>query len=215
MAEPLKPLPLWLGAESRFIEALEFAGRFHMGESTVHMALAKLARNLDATHISYAVVGAMAMNLHGFHRVTVDIDVLVTPEGFARFNEVWVGRGYAERSVGARRVRDTEHDVPIDFLLSGDFPGDRKPKPVCFPDPATKAVILGGVAVLPLELIIEMKLASGMSAPHRLKDLADVIELIRTLDLDEALATRLAPSVQDKYRELWRAARSAGPDDPR
>ena len=36
-----------------------------------------------------------------------------------------------------------------------------------------------------------------------------MLALIRTLALEESLAERLAPSVREKYRELWRAARSA------
>lgn len=186
-----------------------------MGESNVHAALSSLARRLDEAKIPYALVGAMAMNAFGFERVTVDIDVLLTPEGLARFKAAWLGRGYVERFAGSRGVRDAEHRVPIDFLLTGDYPGDGKPKDVRFPDPATEAVAMKGLSVLPLERIVEMKLASGMSAPHRLKDLADVVELVRALDLKESLADRLAPSVRSKYLELWRAARSAGPDDPR
>jgi hypothetical protein len=53
---------------------------------------------------------------------------------------------------------------------------------------------------------VELKLASGISAPHRLKDLADVLELIRALDLPADLASRLDPYVREKYLELWRAA---------
>ena len=185
-----------------------------MGESTVHGALAKLARRLDDAGIPYALVGAMAMNAHGYRRATIDIDLVITAEGLARFKEAWLGRGYVERFSGSRGVRDTEYGVPIDFLLSGGYPGDGKPKDVCFPDPAVGTAKLDGVSVLPLERLLELKLASGMSAPHRMKDLSDVIELIRTLDLDEDLATALAPSVQEKYRELWRAARSVDSDEP-
>ena len=54
--------------------------------------------------------------------------------------------------------------------------------------------------------LIELKLASGMTAPHRLKDLADVLELIRALALAESLAGELNPYVREKYLELWRAA---------
>lgn len=86
---------------------------------------------------------------------------------------------------------------------------------MCFPDPAVGTAKLDGVSVLPLERLLELKLASGMSAPHRMKDLSDVIELIRTIDLDEHFATALAPSVQEKYRELWRATRSADSDEPK
>jgi hypothetical protein len=62
------------------------------------------------------------------------------------------------------------------------------------------------VALLPLPRLIELKLASGMTAPHRLKDLADVLEVIRTLKLVSEFADELDPYVRDKYRELWQAA---------
>jgi hypothetical protein len=59
---------------------------------------------------------------------------------------------------------------------------------------------------------VELKLASGMSAPHRLKDLADVLELVRVATLPVDLADQLNPYVRDKYRELWQAAQVAGPE---
>jgi hypothetical protein len=76
-------------------------------------------------------------------------------------------------------ARDTEAGVSVDVVLTGEYPGDGKPKPVVLPDPAEAAVRRRGVALLPLPKLIELKLTSGMSAPHRLKDLADVLELIR------------------------------------
>jgi hypothetical protein len=56
---------------------------------------------------------------------------------------------------------------------------------------------------------MELKLASGISAPHRLKDLADVLELVRILGLPEEAAEDLHPYVREKYREIWRAAQEA------
>ncbi len=186
-----------------------------MGDSPVHAALAKLTTLLDAMRIPYAVVGAMALNEYGYRRATVDLAILLTADGLARFKQEWLGRGYVERFAGSRGVRDAENDVPIDFLITGDYPGDGKPKDVRFPDPAVEGVRGNRVTLLPLERFLELKLASGISAPHRLRDLADVLEVIRTLDLPEDLAERLAPSVRDKYRELRRAARSAGPGEGR
>ena len=58
---------------------------------------------------------------------------------------------------------------------------------------------------------MDLKLASGISAPHRLRDLADVLELIRAAGLSPELANELDPSVQEKYLELWRAAQTADP----
>jgi len=62
--------------------------------------------------------------------------------------------------------------------------------------------------MLPLPLVLELKLASGISAPHRLKHLADVLETIRALKLPAELVDELNPYVQDKYRELWQAAQT-------
>jgi len=62
------------------------------------------------------------------------------------------------------------------------------------------------VALLPLPKLIELKLASGISAPHRLRDLANVLELIRCARLRRELAEALDPSVREKYFELWQAA---------
>jgi hypothetical protein len=54
-----------------------------------------------------------------------------------------------------------------------------------------------------LETLIELKLASGLTAPDRLKDLADVQELIRMLNLPEQLGLQIDSSVRDEYLRLW------------
>jgi hypothetical protein len=63
--------------------------------------------------------------------------------------------------------------------------------------------------VIDLEKLIELKLASGLSAPHRLKDLAEVQELILHLRLPLEISRRLDPSVRPEYERLWRAAQQA------
>ncbi len=180
-----------------------------MGEADVHRALERLARTLDEQGIPYAIIGALALNEWGYRRVTVDVDVLLTPEGLASLRQAVLGRGYVEKFPGSRGLRDTEAGVTVDVVLAGEYPGDGKPKPVVFPDPAQAAVRGRRVALLPLEKLIELKLASGLSAPHRLKDLADVLELIRALGLPLDRAGALDASVRAKYEELWRAAQTA------
>ena len=174
-------------AGARFDAALENARRFFLGEADVQKALRKLARLLDQDGIAYAIAGAMALNAYGYQRVTVDVDVLMNREGLAAFKARHLGRGYVEKFPNSRGMRDTEYGVNIDVLIAGEYPGDGKPKPVAFPDPAL-GVPSGGIALLPLEKLIELKLASGLSAPHRLKDLADVLELIRAARLPAAVA---------------------------
>ncbi len=200
-----RPIRLGDAAEERFWLGVHAAERFFMGEAEVQKALEKLARELDAQGIPYAIIGAMALNEFGYRRVTVDVDVLLTPEGLAAFKAAHLGRGYSEQFAGSRSLRDTEFGVNIDVVLTGSYPGDGKPKPVAFPDPGTTAERGARVALLPLVLLVELKLASGMTAPDRLKDLADVQELIRINRLPRTLAAELNPFVRDKYVELWQA----------
>jgi hypothetical protein len=66
-----------------------------------------------------------------------------------------------------------------------------------------------GIRYIDLSTLIELKLASGMTNAARLRDLGDVLELIRLLGLTEAFGEELDPFVREKYRELWTAARPA------
>lgn len=200
------------GSEAMFWAGVEHAGKFFMGDADVNHALRKLVAALAEVNVPYAIVGAMALNEYGYRRVTTDVDVLLTAEGLAAFKAHWLGRGYVEKFPGSKGLRDTEHGVAIDVLLTGEYPGDGKPKPVRFPDPAQVAVQGKTGAFMPLPRLLELKLASGMSAPHRLKDLADVLELIRAIQCPRSAGDDLDPSVRDKFFELWDAAQAVDPE---
>jgi hypothetical protein len=181
-----------------------------MKEGKVHQTLKRLARALAEEAIPYAIVGGMALNLLGYTRETIDVDILLTPEGLDRFRERLVGRGYAVAFAGAARsFRDTQTQVKVETLITGEYPGDGKPKPVAFPDPAEVSFERDGYQVITLEKLVELKLASGMTAPHRLRDLADVQDLISNLDLPLDLEHRLDESVRGEYRRLWQAVYQA------
>ena len=89
------------------------------------------------------------------------------------------------------------------MIVAGDFPGDGKPKDLTFPDPATCYVEIDGVKCLPLEKLIDLKLASGMTASHRLKDIADIQELIKANHLPKDFVHKLHPWVQAKFLEIY------------
>lgn len=185
-----------------------------MGEADVQKVVTKLVAILEAEDLPYAIIGALALNEYGHKRVTVDVDLVMREDDLQQFKRGWLGRGYAERVVGTGKLIDTEHSVHIDVLSTGRFPGDDKPKPIAFPDPATTAIRGAPFALFPVERWIELKLASGMVAPHRLKDLADVQELIRSAAFPRELAERLHPWVRPKFLELWQAVDQIADDDP-
>lgn len=184
--------------------------RFFRGEGLMNQTLKQLAADLDARQIAYAVIGAVALNQHGYQRFTSDIDILLTSAGLERFRAELVGRGYRPAFEGAtRKFRATAENVPIEVITSGEFPGDGRAKAVSFPDPASVAVEIDGVKTVSLEKLVELKLASGQTGLGRLRDLADVQDLIRILDLAADFSEKIDASVRDKYRELWEGVQAA------
>ncbi len=185
--------------------ALTKLDQFFLKESPVHKTLRDLAHRLPEAGIAYAVIGGMALNLYGYERATVDVDLLMTKEGLARFEQSFVGLGYLPAYEGARKqFKNTETGVQIEIITTGEYPGDGKPKAIAFPDPELVSEEASGIRVVKLATLIELKLASGLSAPHRLKDLADVQQLIERLSLPANLAGDLNASVRDEYLRLWR-----------
>jgi hypothetical protein len=181
-----------------------------MKRDVVHTTLERLARRLREADIPYAIVGGMALNIHGYERMTRDVDVLLTPAGLEKFIEKCVGLGYAQAFSGARKsFRDTASQTPVEVLITGEYPGDGKPKPVSFPDPAAASMEIENIRVITLAKLIELKLASGLSASHRLRDLADVQDVIVALELPLELSEQLDASVRGEYRRLWEAAQGA------
>lgn len=184
--------------------------RYFMGEGTLNRTLARLANDLDERGIDYIVIGAVALLAHGYPRFTEDIDLVMTREGLQKFHEELVGLGYAPAFPGARkRLRSTTDGVSIEVMTTGEYPGDGKPKSVSMPPPAEAATEIDGIKFVTLEKLVELKLASGISAPDRLKDLADVQELIKIRKLGADLALRLDPYVREKYLELEEAVRNS------
>ena len=184
--------------------------RYFMGEGTINKTLTRLANDLDQRGIDYIVIGAIALLAHGYPRFTEDIDLVMTSEGLQKFHDELVGLGYSPAFSGAKkRLRSTVDGVSIEVMTTGEFPGDGKPKPVSMPRPADAAVEINGIKFVTFEKLIELKLASGISAPDRLKDLADVQELIKIRKLDAHFALKLDPYVRAKYLELEEAVRKS------
>lgn len=183
--------------------------RYFMGEGLLNNALTRLVADLREHDIDYLIIGAIALVAYGYPRFTEDIDIVVTCEGLRRFHNELVGLVYKPAFEGARkRLRSTIDGTPIELIAAGEFPGDGKPKPVAFPNPSDAVVEIDGLNFPTLERLIELKLASGMTAPDRLKDLADVQELIKIRGLSNEFAQRLDPYVREKYLELSNAVKS-------
>jgi hypothetical protein len=182
---------------------------FFEGGSSVRKALGKIVKRLEELGVPYAVVGGLALFEHGYRRFTEDVNLLVTEEDLRKIHEELDGLGYLPPFQGSKHLRDTELGVRIEFLVEGQFPGDGKPKPVAFPNPLAASLEKDGIRYLNLPALIDLKLASGMTNIGRLKDLADVLEVIKLLDLKKDFGEQLNPFVRSKFHELWLAAHAA------
>jgi hypothetical protein len=200
--ERLKADPRW---------ALREGSMHFEKESAVYDTLRRIAARLDELGIPYALAGGMAMFLHGYRRFTEDVDILVTPDALRTIHDRLEGLGYVAPFTGSKNLRDTQTGVRVEFIVTGGYPGDGKPKPVTFPDPEHVATVIDGVRCINLPTLIQLKLASG-TAPGRRKDLGDVQELIRLMGLPESFSEHLDPSVRDLYRTLWQELQGLPPD---
>jgi hypothetical protein len=203
---------------STLSDTYDEALRYFAGSGDVNYALERLAADLKSHDIDYVVIGAVALFAHGYRRFTNNIDIVLTAEGLKRFVTPISGRApqtlcnYDPDVISNRRVRSFPHGISIRVMTSGEYPGDGKPKPVCMPEPNVGAVEIDGIKFVTLEKLVELKLASGITAPDRLKDLADVQELIKFRSLPKDFAERLHPYVRPKFLELHEAVEQSKTD---
>ena len=178
------------------------AEQLYQGQGRLRKTYDRLTKRLEKFGVAYGVVGGYALIIHGVRRFTEDIDILVSGEGLDRLHKQLIGLGYVRVAPGSRNLRDVETGVKIEFIVAGEFPGDGRPKPVAFPAPEEVVERLEGVKVINLKSLIEIKLASGMTAKGRLQDLADVQRLIQEHGLNAGFADSLDVYVRDKLLEL-------------
>lgn len=176
--------------------ALREGGLFFENKCEVQHSLRRLAPRLNALGTNYAVVGGMALYLHGLRRYTEDINLVITREGLPEVHRALLGSGYRLSRVNGDNIHDTENGVYIKFMVSDDVP-----------DPKRMAAEQDGVWLLNLAPLLNLKLISGLKGIIRLKDLADVQEMIKLLQLPQDFAGQLSPGVRAAYQELWQGSR--------
>ena len=156
---------------------------------------------LDEMAIPHAVIGGVAVCLHGYQRSTVDLDLLVRPNDTVRIKAALESAGFRWNSEHSEfRTND---GVPVQLLLCGSSAG--RDSGVKLPDPSlSKTVVdIEGLPVVTLAKLIEMKVACGSGNLRRThKDFADVVELIVANGLGKSFARYLHKSVRSAFRDL-------------
>lgn len=184
------PVPRWPS------DPLVAITMFHRGKDPAHQALRRLIRRLEKAGIVHAVMGGMAVYVHGYHRLTDDVDVLVTREGFEEFRRRFVPKNYEPVLGRARRFTDRTNGITVDLLITGLFPGLGKSGPIAFPDPSAVRQQIENVFYIDLVTLIQLKLLA-----RRHQDFADVVKLIDAHNLDESYLPNIHPSTRQDFIE--------------
>jgi hypothetical protein len=163
-------------------------------------------RLLAAANIPHAVVGGVAVCLHGYRRNTVHLDLLIRKEDARLVRKTFEAEHYVWRTQNAEM--QTPSGVAVQFLLTGDRAGAGSA--VTLPDPADPQAIteIESLPVLRLAKLIDAKIACGLGNVRRThKDFADVVELIVQNQLDSSFARQLHKSLRGTFRKLVRMSR--------
>jgi hypothetical protein len=146
------------------------------------------------------VAGGLAVQEHGYFRVTLDADIIV-PDVFEAVDLLTADfSGPFDTVTGFReRVVDKRNGVIVDLLPAGCvFNAGCK---VPFPIPTEVVDVPRFVS---LEKLISLKLDSWVNSPtRRHKDKTDVIELIKAHTLPRDLP--IDPPVRHLYTDTWDA----------
>lgn len=146
-------------------------------------------------HIRGAVIGGVAVVLHGHVRTTRDVDVFVA-DPLVSFKPILESAGASFNPTRKEFILDS---VPVHLV-------DQKmvlPAPKHF-------VVIEDVATIDLADLISLKLRSGTKNVTRAQDIADVIGLIRCHTLTSTFSSKIEKSLRPEFRKLVAAVKREG-----
>lgn len=160
-------------------------------------AILDLARELSShireSGLSAAVIGGIAVVLHGHWRATRDIDLQVG-SSLREMADLLETHGFSHDPARREFVRD---GIPV-HLVPPEQTGMTE----------LRTLEIEGILTVPLADLIAMKLRSGTKNLLRAQDLADVIGLIRHNRLTGEFASELDKSLRPAFRKLVKAIES-------
>lgn len=174
--------------------------RENTGTSGVVQTAQTAVTTLAIHDIPHLIVGGVAVQEHGYPRVTIDVDIVVPDVLEAvEFLTADLSGPFARVKSYEDRVEDRRNGVPVDLLPAGKVL--KRGCKVPFPQPTT---VTEQLQVVGLEQLLSLKLDSAAHSPlRRLRDKTDVVELILRRKLPRDLL--VAPAVRQLYLETWDA----------
>ena len=174
--------------------------RENTGTSWILQTAQTAVATLAVHDIPHLIVGGVAVQEHGYPRMTIDVDIVV-PDVLEAVECLTADMsGPFARVKGCEDgVEDRRNGVQVDLLLAGKVL--KRGCKVPFPQPTKTTEKL---QIVGLEQLHSLKLDSSAHSPlRRLRDKTDVVELILRRKLPRDLP--VAPVVLPLYIETWDA----------
>jgi hypothetical protein len=150
-------------------------------------AAKEISKQLTTKGYPHALIGGLALRYHGYNRATSDVDFLVSSEAAGRL----VGEALGGEVQG-KTIRSSK-GVTIDLLFPR--PGEK------FLEKEIRAAYNAGIPAISRQALVYMKLVAG-----RLKDQADVVELIKRGKIDRkkvgAFLNKHRPDLVEEFESL-------------
>ena len=157
------------------------------GEAELLVQLRELHTALSQRNIAYCVIGGVAVNAHGAVRATHDLDVMLRMEDAPAARDAVSVLGYRTLDAGGEIESFVRSRTRLDILLAQ--------RPITRDLLArARSIDYAGlpIKVIPLEGLLGLKIQAFNDDPRRLKDLQDIVDLVRLhrddLNLDEVRA---------------------------
>jgi len=177
-----------------------------LGSSELWDAARRTHEALEASGIPHAILGGVAVGLHGYRRNTIDVNLLLRRGDSDRIRESLSSRGFVWNA--DLKEFASPAGVAIQFLTAGDRAGSDSQARLPDPGDSNAITTIEGLPVLTLARLIESKIACGEGSVRRTyKDFADVVELIAARKLNRSFARHLHRSLRKTFRELVLRAR--------
>jgi hypothetical protein len=192
LSEQLNLADLLLTERPRMQSPQDLPGRY----GRVVMALDRV---LAACRCEAVVGGGWAVWRHGYvGRITQDIDIVLPTDRIQEFQQTAAVSGFDVIEPPAGRwpkLLHRETAIQVDILPEGGRPGTAsRPAPTTIPHPAKMGAERGALCYVSLAALVELKLAAG-----RLRDEADVVELIRANPAEVESVRRHLAAVHAQY----------------
>lgn len=164
--------------------------RERIGNAPITQTAQRLDSLLRRAALPYALIGGYAVQHYGYPRFTEDIDAVVRDREAAR--DTLLHSGQFKAIQGSKMtVVDRTNGVPVDLLVSGQCDSAAA---LPYPEPEK---LSSGIQFISLLQLLTMKLSA-----RRMKDLADVVELIKVNQLPLEFGRELNPGVRSTFAEM-------------